>query len=135
MQLRPENKEAREEWRRRHPKVASQKNFLTTLMSCADTSGTRITHLLLCRALATASARASNAINIELKNGTDVERETKVQLERLLKSYDLQKYTFTRHMLIDEQDTPHSHPVLTLHARHNNSDDLLLSTYVHEQLH
>jgi hypothetical protein len=30
---------------------------------------------------------------------------------------------------------PHSHPVLTLSTRHLDSDDLLLSTYVHEQLH
>jgi hypothetical protein len=56
-------------------------------------------------------------------------------LERLLKSYDLPKYTFTHKVLIDEQDTPHSHPVLTLHARRRADDDLLLSTYVHEQLH
>ena len=105
-------------------------------MSCADTSGTRITPLLLCLVLATASACfATNAINIELKNGTYVERETKAQLERLLKSHDLQKYTFTHDVLIDEQDTPHSHPVLTLHARHKTPDDLLLSTYVHLQLH
>jgi hypothetical protein len=41
-------------------------------------------------------------------------------------------------VVIDELATPHSHPVLTLHARHSsisNSDDLLLSTYLHEQLH
>ncbi len=108
-------------------------------MSSTDTSGTRITHFLLCLVLATASACfAADVINIELKNGTDVERETKAHLETLLKSYDLKKYTFTYHVLIDEQATPHSHPVLTLHARHHtlvNSDDLLLSTYVHEQLH
>ena len=38
-------------------------------------------------------------------------------------------------MVIDENSIPHSHPVLTLHTRHLNSDDQLLSTYVHEQLH
>jgi hypothetical protein len=37
--------------------------------------------------------------------------------------------------MIDERSIPHSHPVLTLHTRHLNSDDQLLSTYVHEQLH
>ena len=30
---------------------------------------------------------------------------------------------------------PHSHPVLTLHTRHLRDDDLLLSTYLHEQSH
>ena len=28
-----------------------------------------------------------------------------------------------------------SHPVLTLHTRHRRDDDLLLSTFLHEQLH
>jgi hypothetical protein len=115
----------------------SYRDRLFHAISCADTS--RITRLFLCLVLATASACfAADVINIELKNGTDVERETKAQLEKLLKSYDLKKYTFTYDVLIDEQATPHSHPVLTLHARYRtlvNSDDLLLSTYVHEQLH
>lgn len=77
-------------------------------------------------------------IVIELKNGSGVELETKARLEKLLQSYDLSKFTFTRRVLIDDQATPHSHPILTLHARHSslsNSDDLLLSIYVHEQLH
>jgi hypothetical protein len=53
----------------------------------------------------------------------------------LLTSSDLHKYTFTHNVIIDERAIPHSHPVLTLHTRHLNSDDQLLSTYVHEQLH
>lgn len=78
---------------------------------------------------------AVDTVHIELKNGTDAERETKTQLERLLKSYDLAAYTFTHEVVIDEHSIPHSHPVLTLHTRHLTSDDLLLSTYLHEQLH
>ena len=42
---------------------------------------------------------------------------------------------FTRAIQIDESAIPHSHPVLTLHTRHLKDDDLLLSTFVHEQLH
>ena len=96
----------------------------------------RVTRGLLCVVVATASmCLAADTIKVELRNGTDVERETKAQLEKLLKSYNLSKYTFTHNVLIDENSIPHSHPVLTLHARHLNSDDLLLSTYVHEQLH
>lgn len=75
------------------------------------------------------------AISIELKNNSERERQTKAQLERLLATYDLRKYTFTHAVVIDEQSIPHSHPVLTLHARHLKQDDELLSTYVHEQLH
>jgi hypothetical protein len=78
---------------------------------------------------------AVDTVHIELKNGTDAERETKTQLEQLLKSYDLAAYTFTHEVVIDEHSIPHSHPVLTLHTRHLTSDDLLLSTYLHEQLH
>src|SRR5690348_10802294 len=78
---------------------------------------------------------ATTSISIELKHGSDAERQTKEQLERLLSTYDLQKYTFTRSVVIDERSIPHSHPVLTLHTRHLHSDDQLLSTYVHEQLH
>jgi hypothetical protein len=36
-------------------------------------------------------------------------------------------------VVVDEKSIPHSHPVLTLHTRDLGSDDLLLSTYVHEQ--
>lgn len=118
-------------------RFGSYRDRLFRAISCADSS--RIRCLFLYLVLATANACfATDIVNIELKNGTDVERETKAQLEKLLKSYDLKKYTFTYQVLIDEQATPHSHPVLTLHARHPtlvNSDDLLLSTYVHEQLH
>ena len=92
--------------------------------------------LALCAVLVMGSARfAADSIEIKLRNDTDAERQTKVQLERLLNSYDLSKYTFTRQVVIDEHAIPHSHPVLTLHTRHLNSDDQLLSTYVHEQLH
>jgi hypothetical protein len=78
---------------------------------------------------------AEDTVHIKLKNGTDAEKRTKAKLEKLLESYDLEKYTFTHEVVIDENSLPHSHPVLTLHTRHLDSDDQLLSTYVHEQLH
>lgn len=37
--------------------------------------------------------------------------------------------------MIDERAIPFSHPVLTLHTRHAKDDDLLLSTFIHEQFH
>jgi len=77
----------------------------------------------------------AQSITIQLKHGTDAERRTKEQLDRIVASYDLSKYTFTHSVLIDEKSIPHSHPVLTLHTRHLGQDDLLLSTYIHEQLH
>jgi nicotinamidase-related amidase len=77
----------------------------------------------------------NDPISIELKHNSDRERRTEEQLQHLLSVYDLRRYTFTRTVAIDERSIPHSHPVLTLHTRHLNSDDQLLSTYVHEQIH
>ena len=78
---------------------------------------------------------AQTKFEITLKNNTAAEAKTKDQLERLISSYDLSKWIFTRKIEIDEKATPHSHPVLTLSARHLKDDDLLISTFVHEQIH
>jgi hypothetical protein len=78
---------------------------------------------------------AQDRIEISLKNSSREESQTRVQLQRLLKTYDLSKWIFTKSILIDEKAIPHSHPILTLHTRHLKDDDLLLSTFVHEQIH
>jgi hypothetical protein len=62
-------------------------------------------------------------------------RGTKEPLTRILATYDLSIYTFTHDVIIDQKAIPQSPPVLTLHTRHLGSNDILLSTYVHEQLH
>jgi len=81
------------------------------------------------------SALAQPKLDITLKNNTAAEAKTRVQLERLIKTYDVKKWIFTRKIEIDERATPHSHPVLTLSARHLKDDELLLATFVHEQIH
>ena len=79
---------------------------------------------------------AQNSIEISLKNNTRDEIQTKEQLQRLLKTYDLSKWIFTKAVVIDEKTAiPHSHPVLTLNTRHIKDDELLVSTFVHEQAH
>jgi hypothetical protein len=91
---------------------------------------------LICVVLIVSLPVSSQAkFEITLKNKTPAEAKTKLQLERLLETYDLNKWIFTRKIEIDEKAIPHSHPVLTLSARHVKDDDLLLSTFVHEQLH
>jgi lysophospholipase L1-like esterase len=88
------------------------------------------------KALAGGNSTAQiGSISIQLAHNSEREVETQKQLARLFASYDLHKYTFTHSVIIDERSIPHSHPVLTLHTRHLNSDDQLLSTYLHEQLH
>ena len=85
-------------------------------------------------ALSLASAPPA-PFSIELKHGSQAERETRDLLLRLTSAYDLRDYLFTEKVLIDEQSVPHSHPVLTVHTRHRKDPELLLSTFLHEQAH
>jgi hypothetical protein len=78
---------------------------------------------------------AQSNIDIALKAGSKDEQQTKAQLQKLLQTYDVAKWVFTRSVLIDEKSIPHSHPVLTLSTRHLKDDELLLSTFLHEQIH
>ncbi len=75
------------------------------------------------------------AIEIKLAHGSPEEARTKDQLNRLLQQYPLTPWYFTKSIAIDEKAIPHSHPTLTLHTRHLKDDDLMLSTFVHEQIH
>jgi len=81
------------------------------------------------------AATKPTPIRIRLRHDSAAERETRTQLERLLRKYDLSPWHFTRDVVIDDQAIPFSHPVLTLHTRHLRDDLLLLSTYIHEQGH
>lgn len=82
-----------------------------------------------------ASAAAPVKLDISLAHGSAVEQQTQAQLEGLLARYDVSKWVMTDKLVIDEEAIPHSHPVLTLHTRHLKDDELLLSTFVHEQSH
>jgi hypothetical protein len=74
-------------------------------------------------------------LDVSLAHGSEAEARTRAQLLRLAADHDLTPFTFTRTIAIDADAIPHSHPVLTLHTRHLDDDDLLLSTFVHEQAH
>jgi hypothetical protein len=81
-------------------------------------------------------ASAQNGVKITLAKSTPAEQRVKAQLERLLKTYDVSKWIATPSIVIDEKTAiPHSHPVLTLNTRHIKDDELLLSTFVHENMH
>ncbi|UTW61971.1 hypothetical protein KFE98_18460 [bacterium SCSIO 12741] len=73
-------------------------------------------------------------IVIKTKSQTATELDTKVRLEKLLKEYDLEPYLYTKEILIQDSTIPHSHPVLTMTTR-DSAPDLILSTFVHEQMH
>lgn len=87
-------------------------------------------------AFLTLIAPAQNDLKITVANSAAAEQQTKVQLERLLRTYDISKWIATKSIVIDEKTgIPHSHPVLTLNTRHLKDDELLVSTFVHEQMH
>jgi hypothetical protein len=77
----------------------------------------------------------SSRLEIRLAHNGVEEQRTKAQLDGLLRRYDLTPWRFTSTIIVDQETTPHSHPVLTLHTRHLRDDLLLLSTYIHEQCH
>lgn len=80
-------------------------------------------------------AQGEGDIRIRLEHGSDPERLMARELRALLDTYDLAPWILTREILIDERAIPHSHPVLTIHTRHIGDEPMLLSTFLHEQLH
>jgi len=87
-------------------------------------------------ALAASFAAAETLrLNIRTKNHLPMEEQRKEQMLRLVKEYDLAKYTITRDIVIERGAMNHSYPVLTLNLRFLDNDDLALSAYVHEQGH
>lgn len=91
--------------------------------------------VIMCQSVA--AQTNTSQLEITLKRGDQKEQQTKQQLQRLLSAYDVSKWLWTRKIEIDSDynTIPHSHPVLTLSTRHLKDDELLLSTFVHEQLH
>src|SRR6266536_1789848 len=83
----------------------------------------------------TASAFAADPVSIRLSHNTSREHQSAESLKKIVSSYDLTKYIFTREVVIEERAMNHSFPVLTLNARFADSPDELLSSFVHEQLH
>jgi hypothetical protein len=74
-------------------------------------------------------------VTIDLANGLPAEDSARAQVRRLLRTYDLRPWLFTRTIRIERGVIPHSHPVLTLNTRYLGRDEGQLGTFVHEQLH
>lgn len=84
----------------------------------------------------TLSQNKPELLEISLKHSDDINEDlTKKQLQRLINQYDVSKWLFTKKISIDRDVIPTSHPVLTLSTRHLKDDELLISTFVHEQFH
>lgn len=75
-------------------------------------------------------------IEITTAHGSVDEERTADFLQQLIEKYDVGRWQFTDHVVLDEDAIPHSHPVLTLSTRvRDRSLTGLLATYLHEQLH
>lgn len=78
----------------------------------------------------------SNPFQILLRHGTHQEEFTRSLLMSLLTEFDLSKWMFTEKAEIDEHISfPHSFPIITLPCRYENRETLLLTNFIHEQLH
>lgn len=84
-----------------------------------------------------APAAASEPVSIRLDSEIRAEREAlaRDELSMLLKQHDLERWTFTRNVIIQSGVIPHSHPVLTLNTRYLGDEIGTLSAYLHEQFH
>jgi len=80
-------------------------------------------------------AFARDGVSIRTAHHGPREVQTAEQLKKLIGTYDLSKYTFTREVVIDRGAMNHAFPELTLNARWADAPDDLLSSYIHEQLH
>jgi hypothetical protein len=96
----------------------------------------RVVALVLIAACAT-SRGESDAVELKLAHDSGHEHAMAAQLQRLIDHYDLSKWTFTRTVIVDEnQPISHSHPVLTMSAPDRAyPDDDILAAYIHEHLH
>lgn len=64
-----------------------------------------------------------------------LEKSAKAAFEKLLTTYDLSRFHFTRVIRFEDGVIPHSHPTLTLNTNYIDEADKMLTTYIHEQLH
>lgn len=79
------------------------------------------------------SETTSSRLEIRTAHDTPGEQRTVVRLRQLVDRYDVSRWIYTREIVIDETQIPHSHPVLTVRAEPDGAN--LLATFLHEQFH
>jgi len=63
------------------------------------------------------------------------EDKARSELYALHEKYDIERWIFTREIIVKSGGFPHSHPVLTVNTRYIGDETGTLSTYLHEQFH
>ncbi|MFM9941265.1 MAG: hypothetical protein ACKVP7_17420 [Hyphomicrobiaceae bacterium] len=74
-------------------------------------------------------------IDIDLAHAEREAQRVRDTLVALRKRHDLARFEYTRLIQVVPAGPTHSHPILTLGTRFAETEDLLLSTYLHEQMH
>ena len=74
-------------------------------------------------------------IDIDLSHAERAAQRIGTLLAALRQRHDLSRYEYTQFVQIVPGGPTHSHPILTLGTRFAESEDHLLSTYLHEQMH
>ncbi|HVI60202.1 MAG TPA: hypothetical protein VM619_15190 [Luteimonas sp.] len=74
-------------------------------------------------------------VEIRAATGHPDEQRAVHQLQRLLDEYDVERWTFTREVVLKKWEIPHSHPVLTLNSAYLDDDHAQLASFLHEQFH
>jgi hypothetical protein len=74
-------------------------------------------------------------IDLDLDHARREAERVRGMLEALRRRHDLSRYEYTRLVRIVPGGDTFSHPMLTLGNRFAENEDLLLSTYLHEQMH
>lgn len=72
---------------------------------------------------------------IGVANGSEAEIVIAKELRELMRKHNVDPWIITRKVIVDEEQIPHSHPILTIHTRYIGDEQKLLSAFVHEQLH
>ncbi|MEZ5850552.1 MAG: hypothetical protein R3D68_07890 [Hyphomicrobiaceae bacterium] len=74
-------------------------------------------------------------IDIDLDHAAREAARIRDWLSALRRRHDLSRFEYTRLVQIVPAGPTHSHPILTLGTRFTETEDLLLATYLHEQMH
>ena len=74
-------------------------------------------------------------IDLDLDHARREADRVRDMLQALRRRHDLSRYEYTRVVRVVPGSDTFSHPILTLGNRFADSEDLLLSTYLHEQMH
>jgi hypothetical protein len=74
-------------------------------------------------------------IDVDVEHARREGERVRGMLDALRRRHDLSRFEYTRVVRIVPGGDTFSHPVLTLGNRFADNEDLLLSTYLHEQMH